>query len=136
MTQHVLVWLLLEQEGAALLARRKADRPPFAGQWTLPGDTMAIDESASETIARCGREQLDVSVRSEDFVATLDIAEDEIEYAVNVFRVAFLGRPRFRESGPYDEVRWLLPADFADDSIVMPDALRDALISTADGSTT
>ena len=51
MSDHVLVWLLLEQDGAVLLGRRKADRPPFAGQWVLPGDEMPDEESASETLA-------------------------------------------------------------------------------------
>jgi ADP-ribose pyrophosphatase YjhB (NUDIX family) len=132
---RVLVWLLLEQDGGVLVARRKGDAPPFAGQWTLPGDVMAMDESASETIARCGREQLDVTVRSEDFVATLDL-EDDGGYAVNVFRVGFLGKPRFRESGPYDEVRWALPSDFDDPAVVMPDALREMLRPADDGSST
>jgi ADP-ribose pyrophosphatase YjhB (NUDIX family) len=134
---RVLVWLLLEDEGAVLLALRKADRPPFAEQWTLPGDVMAIDESAMETIVRCGREHLDVGVRSEDFLATLELADGAVEYAVNVFSVGVLGQPRFRESGPYAEVRWLLPADIADqDSIPMPPALRQILTSTADRSPT
>ena len=134
---RVLVWLLLEDEGAVLLALRKDDKPPFATQWTLPGDVMSIDESASETIARCGREHLDVSVRSEDFLATLEIAEGEVEYAVNVFSVVILGKPRFRESGPYDDVRWLLPSEIeADESITMPVELRQILTSVAGRSST
>ena len=133
---RVLVWLLLEDEGGVLLALRKEDRPPFAQQWTLPGDVMAIDESAMEAIVRCARQDLDVGVRSEDFLATLELADGSVEYAVNVFQVGVVGQPRFRESGPYADVRWLTPADLAaDDSLSMPQALRDILTSTADRST-
>jgi ADP-ribose pyrophosphatase YjhB (NUDIX family) len=132
---RVLVWLLLEEEGAALIALRKDDRPPFAGQWTLPGDVMPINESATETIARCGREQLDISVRSEEFLATLKLKDGEVAYAVNVFRPEYLGRPRFRETGPYADVRWLLPGE-VDDSLKMPSELREVLTSDSDRSAT
>jgi ADP-ribose pyrophosphatase YjhB (NUDIX family) len=109
--QRVLAWMLIEEAGAVLLARRKAERAPFAGQWTLPGDVMEEWESASETLARFARDQLGVSITSEEFVDTLVMSESEIEYAANVFRVAIEGRPRYRESGPYDDARWVLPAE-------------------------
>jgi ADP-ribose pyrophosphatase YjhB (NUDIX family) len=127
---RILVWLLLEQDGAFLLGRRKPDLPPFAGQWTLPGDTMPDDESASETMARFGRDQLDVRVTHEDFFDTLELSHLGIAYAINVFRVAYTGQPRFRESGPYTEVRWLLPGDLTDASAYpMPSPLRTALLA-------
>jgi NUDIX domain len=107
--QTVLVWLLLEQDGAVLLARRKSDHPPFAGQWVLPGDTMPDAESATETAERAGHDQLDVQVTGDEFVDTLYLQDAGIDYAANIFRVNYEGRPRFRESGPYIDVRWVLP---------------------------
>lgn len=104
----VLVWLLLEQDGAVLLARRKSDRPPFASQWVLPGDVMPEEESASETAQRVGQDELDIRVSRDEFVETLYLEDGGVEYAVNVFRVDYEGRPRYRESGPYTEVRWAL----------------------------
>ena len=136
MSQESLVWLLIEQEGAALLGRRKPDSPPAAGLWTLPGDTMPEDESASETIARFAREQLDITVRSETFFDTLALSEDGTDYDVNIFRVTYIGRPRFRESGPYDDVRWQLLSELDDASIPMPDALRASLSTAAAGRST
>ena len=107
--QTVLVWLLIEQEDAVLLALRKPETSPFGGQWALPGDGLEAEESASETLSRVGREQLDVTVRGEEFVDTLYLQEGGVEYAVNVFRVtSFLGKLRFRESGPYADIRWAL----------------------------
>jgi len=108
--QIVLVWLLLEHDGAVLLARRKSDQPPFAGQWVLPGDAMPEVESATETAERAGRDQLDVRVTEDEFVETLYLHDAGIDYAANIFRVTYEGRPRFRESGPFLEVRWVLPS--------------------------
>ena len=106
---QVLVWLLMEQDGGVLLARRKTESRPLGGQWVLPGERMTEQESSSETIWRVGREILDVQVIHDTFVDTLYIKEGAAEYAVNVFSIAFEGTPRYRESGPYAEVRWVSP---------------------------
>ena len=129
---NVLVWLLIEQEGAVLLGRRKAEQPPFAGQWVLPGDEMPEEESASETAARFAREQLDVRVGGEEFVDTLYLEDGGVEYAANLFRVtAYEGKPRYRESGPYVEVRWLLPAELWEEGLYpMPAPLRTVLTAS------
>jgi ADP-ribose pyrophosphatase YjhB (NUDIX family) len=112
MSEKVLIWLMFEQEDAVLLTRRKNDEPPFAGQWVLPGDVMQIEESASETVQRFGRNELDVRVGAEEFVDTFYLTERETSYAVTVFKaVSFEGRLRYRESGPYEEARWSLPED-------------------------
>jgi ADP-ribose pyrophosphatase YjhB (NUDIX family) len=107
----VLIWLLMELDGGVLLARRKPDSRPLAGQWTLPGDIMRSDESSAETIWRVGREMLDIQVIHETFVDTLYIKDNGLDYAINVFSLAFEGQPRYRESGPFAEVRWCLPAE-------------------------
>jgi ADP-ribose pyrophosphatase YjhB (NUDIX family) len=132
--QRILVWLLVEQDGAVLLSQRKADEPPFAGQWTLPGEEMPGSESASETVGRFGREQLDIRIAGEEFADTVYLEESDLEYAANVFRiVAYEGRPRFRESGPYTEVRWVVRDEFQDEqAYVMPGPLRTSLISILD----
>jgi ADP-ribose pyrophosphatase YjhB (NUDIX family) len=112
MSEKVLIWLMFEQDGAVLLTRRKNDEPPFAGQWVLPGDVMQIEESASETVQRFGRDELDVRVGAEEFVDTFYLTERETSYAITVFKaVSFEGRLRYRESGPYEEARWSLPAE-------------------------
>jgi ADP-ribose pyrophosphatase YjhB (NUDIX family) len=112
MSERVMIWLLFEQEGAVLLTRRKADRRPFAGTWTLPGEVMRFDESASETLQRFASAELDVRVSAEEFVDTFYLTESGTTYAVTVFKPAsFEGRPRYRESGPYEEARWSLPDD-------------------------
>ncbi len=108
--QQILVWLLFEQEGAALLMRRKPVHGVLSGWWTLPGERMRETESASELVAHVAAEDLGVRVTSEDFVDTFFLTEGDFEYAVNVFRPVFEGRLRFRESGPYEEARWVTPA--------------------------
>jgi ADP-ribose pyrophosphatase YjhB (NUDIX family) len=125
---HVLVWLLLEQDGAVLLALRKPDQPPFAGHFCLPGDNMHASESAAETIGRVAREELDLRVTGEEFLDTLYLQEEGREYAANVFRVtSFEGRPRFRESGPYLDVRWGLRTELGDPALPLPEGLRAML---------
>jgi ADP-ribose pyrophosphatase YjhB (NUDIX family) len=123
----VLVWLLLVRDGGLLLALRKAGSGPFSGRWTLPGDAMAFDESSSETIARVAREMLDVRAVTDTFLDTLYVQERGNDYAINVFRVEYEGRPRFRESGPFGEVRWVLPDELPGP---LPNGLA-ALIRTA-----
>jgi ADP-ribose pyrophosphatase YjhB (NUDIX family) len=133
MSERVLVWLLLTEDGAVLMGRRKADYPPFSETWVLPGDEMPEAESAAETVGRVGREQLDIRVATEEFADTLHLAADGVDYAVNIFRVVgYEGRPRFRESGPYSEVRWVVRDDLADESVYeMPPALRESLLKAA-----
>ena len=107
----VAVWLVLEQEGALLVTRRKPDVRPFGGDWGLPGDVMQEEESAAETMARVGLEMLDIRVTEETFVETVHLKDGARDYAINVFAIGFAGHPRYRESGPFAEVSWSLPAD-------------------------
>jgi ADP-ribose pyrophosphatase YjhB (NUDIX family) len=125
MTERVMIWLLFEQDGAVLLVRRKDDEPPFAGQWVLPGDVMEIEESASETVQRAGKDELDVRVSAEEFVDTFYLNEGIAEYAVTVFKaISFEGHLHYRESGPYAEAQWALPDALPSP---MPDALAEML---------
>jgi hypothetical protein len=104
----------------------------------LPGDEMRVDESAAETIARFGSDQLDIRAGAEAFVDTLYLAEAGDSYAVNVFRLeSYDGRPRFRESGPYTDVRWVpLEEIAAVRGYEMPPALRDVLTQSSERSAT
>jgi ADP-ribose pyrophosphatase YjhB (NUDIX family) len=134
MAEHVLVWLLVERDGAALLMRRKTIETPFAGDWVLPGDEMEEAESASETIARVGKDELGVSVSNEEFVTTLEMLEGGNSYNVNVFRVSLAGHPRYRESGPYEEAAWAPLADLRGAGLSMPPQLLDALVTQNEGN--
>jgi hypothetical protein len=126
--QAVHVWLLIEQDGAVLSGLRKADRPPFAGRWVLPGDVMRSEESSLETMGRFAREQLGVAIASEEFDDTLYLQDGGAEQAINVFRVTLDGRPRFRESGPYAEMRWIASGEIDDaNSYQAPTELREYL---------
>ena len=51
MSLVTLVWMLVEQDGGVLMARRKAEKPPFPDLWVLPGDIMRDEESTTETMA-------------------------------------------------------------------------------------
>lgn len=112
MSDKVMIWLLFEQDGAFLLARRKATSRPFPGMWTLPGDQMRFDESASETVERFTREELGAGVHADEFIDTFFVEEGGQNYAVTVFKPLNVdGTLRYRESGPYEELRWALPTE-------------------------
>ena len=134
MADKVLVWLLVENAGAALLVRRKDDEPPFAGQWVLPGDEMPEFESAAETLSRVGKEELGVDVSMDSFVTTIELSEGSDNFAINIFRVAVEGRPRYRESGPYEEAAWAEPTTLPGAGLLMPLQLLDALVADASAS--
>ena len=120
MADKVLVWLMVENAGTVLLVRRKDDEPPFAGQWVLPGDEMPEYESAAETLSRVGKEELGVDVSMDSFFDTIELAEGDDSYAVNIFRVAVEGRPRYREDGPYEEAAWAEPAALPTSGLRIP----------------
>jgi ADP-ribose pyrophosphatase YjhB (NUDIX family) len=132
----VLVWLVLEDLDAVLLGLRKADQPPFAGQWTLPGDRMKEEESAQETISRFGGTELDISVMEYEFVDTLTLADAESSFVANIFRITnYEGSPRFRGGGPYEEVRWAIRSELDEESYPMPEPLRRSLARPSEGET-
>jgi hypothetical protein len=110
----VLVWLLFEQDDSVLVAKRKDDAPPFAGQWTLPGDELRKGKSPSDLIAEFAADQLDVQIMGDEPFQTLHISDGAHEYAVAIHRVGYEGRPRFRDSGPFSEVGWAPRGDLMD----------------------
>jgi ADP-ribose pyrophosphatase YjhB (NUDIX family) len=134
MAEHILVWLLVERDGAVLLTRRKATEPPFANQWVLPGEEMQDDESSGETVARVARDELGAGFSGDDFVTTLEMLEGGNSYSVNVFRVSLEGHPRYRESGPYEEAAWAPMAELRGAGLSMPPQLLDALVAENEGN--
>jgi hypothetical protein len=110
----VLAWLLIEDGDNVLVARRKDDEKPFAGQWVLPGDELRKGQSPSSFIALYGKDQLDIQVMGDEPFQTLHLSDGDETYAVAIHRVGYEGRPRFRESGPYVEMGWAPRGDLMD----------------------
>ena len=122
-----MVWMLIENDGAVLLAQRKPDSEVFAGRWTLPGEVKGEDESDSETLARVAAEDFGVELQGEELVERLHISTGGRQHQISVYRVGFDGSPRFRESGPYEEVGWADPEELDELDIELPAALREFL---------
>lgn len=122
-----MVWMLIENEGAVLLAQRKAESEVFAGRWTLPGEVRADEESDEETLARVAADDFGVELKGEEFVERLHVSTGGRQHQINVYRVGFEGSPRFRESGPYEEVGWAAPEELGELDIELPEALREFL---------
>src|SRR5262245_10609489 len=104
MADREMAWFLLQQDTAFLLALRKMEAIPFAGQWTLPGDAVRQHESASHAIARIGRDEMDIDVLGDELIDTLTLVEGGDNYAAGIYRIGFEGHPRFRGGGPYQQV--------------------------------
>ena len=128
-----LVWMLIENEGAVLLAQRKQDSEVFAGRWTLPGEVRNEEESDSEALARIAAEDFGVELQGEEFVEKLYVSTGGRQHQVNVYRIGFDGAPMFRESGPYEEVGWADPDELDDLDIELPAALREFLVRLKGG---
>jgi ADP-ribose pyrophosphatase YjhB (NUDIX family) len=122
-----MVWMLIENDGAVLLAQRKPESEVFAGRWTLPGEVRGDEESDEETLARVAADDFGVELQGEEFVERLHVSTGGRQHQINVYRVGFEGSPKFRESGPYEEVGWAAPGELEDLDIELPEALREFL---------
>jgi ADP-ribose pyrophosphatase YjhB (NUDIX family) len=122
-----MVWMLIENDGAVLLAQRKPDSEVFAGRWTLPGEVKGEDESDSETLARVAADDFGLELQGEELVERLHVSTGGRQHQISVYRVGFDGSPRFRESGPYEEVGWADPEELDELDIELPAALREFL---------
>ena len=117
-----------EQQGRTLLAQRKNDRPPLAGQWLLPGAIVSGDESAEEALEAHVRRDLGVEIEEPEFAETLYLEDDVTHqrYVANIFQVhRHRGDLRFRAGGDYEDVRWLAADELG--GTPMPAKLRDWL---------
>ncbi|HWC29358.1 MAG TPA: NUDIX domain-containing protein [Dehalococcoidia bacterium] len=122
-----MVWMLIENDGAVLLAQRKPESEVFAGRWTLPGEVRVEGESDSEVLARVASGDFDIRLNGEEFVERLYVSTGGRQHQVNVYRIGFEGEPKFRESGPYTEVGWAEPGELDELDIELPEALRTFL---------
>ncbi len=124
---EILSLALFERGERVLVAHRKAERSPFAGQWLLPAGLVASDDSAEEALERHTFHELNVQIAGPSFLETLYLEDaDTRRYVASIFRVAsFEGDLRFRAAGDYQDVRWLASDELA--QISMPPALREWL---------
>ena len=124
----ILSLALFERGGRALLARRKADKPPFAGRWLLPGAIVAPDEAMEEALESHLRRELGIDEPEFAFADTVYVedAGDGRRYVANIFRVdRYAGELRVRVAGDYDDARWLTRDELA--AVDAPAPLRDWL---------
>ncbi|MBI2724098.1 MAG: methyltransferase domain-containing protein [Chloroflexi bacterium] len=120
--------LLFERDGRALVAHRRLERAPFAGQWALPMTAVRDDEAAEDAVRRCAREQFGLTPAGEQFADTvyLEDPDDHRRYVANIFRAPLDGAPlRFNAAGDHDDARWLAAGDL--DDVPMPPPMRTSL---------
>jgi SAM-dependent methyltransferase/ADP-ribose pyrophosphatase YjhB (NUDIX family) len=127
---QILSLALLERGDRMLVARRKLNVPPFAGQWLPPAALLAEDEAAEEALERHAYHELGIEIGVPEFAETmyLEDAASRERFVANIFRVPrYTGNLRFRATGDYDDVRWLSEGELA--ALDMPGALRDWLVT-------
>ena len=105
---EILSLALFERGARMLVARRKADRPPFADRWLLPAAVVGSEESAEEALERHTYRELGVEVDESEFAETLYL-EDEAagqRYVANIFQARrHKGELRFRAAGEVRSLR-------------------------------
>lgn len=123
----ILSLALFERGSRVLVAHRKGDHPPFAGQWLLPAGAVPADDSAEAALERHTFHELAVQIADPSFAETLYLEDaDGRRYVANIFRVPrFEGELRFRAAGDYQDVRWLTGEELA--GLSMPPPLREWL---------
>jgi len=123
----ILSLALFERGSRVLVAHRKAERAPFAGQWLLPAGRVESDDSAEQALERHVFHELNVEIAEPAFVETLYLEDaDGRRYVANIFRIAsHTGDMRFRSAGDYQDVRWLTSEELAE--LAMPPPLREWL---------
>jgi ubiquinone/menaquinone biosynthesis C-methylase UbiE/ADP-ribose pyrophosphatase YjhB (NUDIX family) len=124
---EILSLALFERGSRVLVAQRKAERSPFAGQWLLPAGRVESDDAAEEALERHVFHELNVEISGPDFVETLYLEDaGGRRYIANIFRIAsHTGGMRFRTAGDYQDVRWLTPDELG--QLSMPPALLEWL---------
>jgi len=124
---EILSLALFERGSRVLVAQRKAERSPFAGQWLLPAGRVESDDSAEQALERHVFHELNVEIGEPAFVETLYLEDaDGRRYVANIFRIAsHTGDMRFRAAGDYQDVRWLTGEELA--GLSMPPPLREWL---------
>ena len=113
-----------------LLAQRRGQSPPFAGQWLLPFGFLGEREAAEECLERVVESELGVKTQSYEFADTLYFAEPGAggDFVTNVFRLdRWEGRVRYRAAGDYEDVRWADAAELS--QLAMPLPLRKWLLN-------
>lgn len=118
---------LFERGKRTLVVRRKADAPPFAGSWVLPGGAVLGSDAMEESLERHVYHELGVETSSTalDFAETLYLEDPASgnRYVANVFRVTHhQGQLRFRAAGDYADARWLTSEELSE--IEVPPGLR------------
>lgn len=99
--------LFIDTDNHILLARRKEDAMPFAGQWVLPSGHMGDEETAEEALARVAWRELRVTITAFAFCDTLYLDTEVGPRIENIFVVAaWEGKLGYRAKGEWDDARW------------------------------
>jgi 8-oxo-dGTP diphosphatase len=103
---HVVVGVLTDTEGRALIARRP-DHAHQGGRWEFPGGKLEGCETPAEALARELREELGIQVRASQPLIRVHHDYGDRRVLLDVYQVhRFSGTPQGREGQP---LCWLHP---------------------------
>lgn len=99
------------RQGKFLACKRPSGKP-LAGYWELPGGKLEPGESAPQALMRELYEELGISCRDCEFLATVEHTWQDALVVLHFFEVnAFHGEPASREG---QELRWVHPSEITD----------------------
>ena len=100
---------VIERDGTVLIGRRKkTDR--FGGVWEFPGGKIRADETHRRALIREIQEELGVSVRVGECIATVNHAYSHFRVTLNVYRCEHVGGSPQPKS--HTALKWVRPQDF------------------------
>lgn len=106
---HDIVIAAISKNGRYLLGKR----PPkglLGGLWEFPGGKVEKDESHEKALKREVREELGITVRPGDHIATVNHAYTHFKVTLHVFHCQH--RKGTPTPAAHTELKWVLPRDF------------------------
>lgn len=83
-----VVAALIEKSGSYLIAQRA--NGSLKGKWEFPGGKVEENESEEEAIVREIYEELNISVKCEDFISKVVFIKDDKEITLSLYRCTYL----------------------------------------------
>lgn len=100
-----IIW---NARGEVLLIRR--DRPPRAGEWSLPGGKVEPGESLQDALTREVREETGLAIAIQALVAVVELKDASRHYELHDFTARHVSGEA-RAGSDAAEARWVPPGD-------------------------
>ncbi|MDB9823286.1 8-oxo-dGTP diphosphatase MutT [Deltaproteobacteria bacterium] len=116
---HIHVAAGLIKKDGRLLITRRPEGSHLAGKWEFPGGKQETHESLELCVERELKEELDIDVRAEKLLFTVQHEYETKLVTLHLFECTFLkGSPKAIEG---QKIRWVAPGHLRKDTFPPPD---------------